>query len=431
MRAIMLLLAVALATVLAVVALRSGGPERQRPQAAATPVDGAPVLSVEGRTLSWEPVAGADDYVLATKIAGEPDVYRVVDGLSTTPPPVPGTRVTYGLRANLEGSPWAREVAISYPAAAVGIETGLVAEANAVGASRWADAGLRPRLVRLEFGISSPAAELRPAIEAHAANGSRALLLAGFHGEMPTPDEARNLADWARAYGPRGAFWAGRHDGHLAVRTIEFGNETSFGHQYGDTPGDESHVARAREYAQRFVEARAAIREADPGVDLLAQADPASSESAAWIDGMFDAVPDLGEHVGGWTVHQYGPRQRWEPRIDRLVDQTVARGASDDIPIWITEWGLSSDDGRCLSDNYGWDPCMSYADAATALRESVAQMRAEYGDRLRAFLLYQGRDQLPPGASPEREHYFGALRSDGTPKGEYTDAVRALLASPP
>jgi hypothetical protein len=315
------------------------------------------------------------------------------------------------------------------PAAPDGFVTGLVAGSDVVDEARWADAGLRPRLVRLEFGISSPAAELRPAIEAHAANGSRALLLAGFHGEMPTPEDIRNLATWAREYGPRGAFWAGRDDRRLAVRTIEFGNETAFGYQYGDTPGDDSHVARAREYAQRYVEARAAVRAADPGVGLLAQADAAGTESSAWVDGMFDAVPDLAEHVDGWTIHPYGPQ--WEERIDRLVQQTRERGAPADIPIWITEWGLTSDDGRCLSDNYGWDPCMTYADAAATLGESVAQMRAEYGERLHALLLYQGRDQRPPATSSEREHYFGALRADRSPKGAYTDAVRSLLDAPP
>ena len=309
------------------------------------------------------------------------------------------------------------------------LQVGLVAESDLVGAARWADAGVRPPLVRLEFGISSPAAELRPAIAAHAANGSRALLLAGFHGELPTEEEARDLAGWAREYGPGGAFWGGRDD-ELAVRAIEFGNETSFGYQYGDAPGDESHVERAREYARLFVIASEAVRAANPEVELLAQADSAGSESSAWVDGMFDAVPDLAEHVGGWTVHPYGPRSQWEPRIDQLVRQTRARGASDDIPIWITEWGLASDDGRCLDDNYDWDECMSYGDAAVALRQTVAQMGARYGDRLRAFLIYQGRDQRPPGDSDEREHYFGVLQTDRSPKGAYTDLVRSLLAPP-
>ena len=54
-------------------------------------------------------------------------------------------------------------------------------------------------------------------------------------------------------------------------------------------------------------------------------------------------------------------------------------------------------------------------------------MRGAYGDRLGAFVLYQGRDQRPPSTSSDSEHYFGALRSDFSPKGPYTDAVRALL----
>jgi hypothetical protein len=310
-----------------------------------------------------------------------------------------------------------------------GFEAGLVAGADVAGDARWAGAGLQPRLVRLEFGISTPAAELRPALAAHAANGTRALLLAGFHGELPAAAEARNLGSWAREFGPDGYFWDGRDAERLAVRTIEFGNETSFGYQYGDEPGEASYAARARTYAERFVAARAAVRAADPGVDLLAQADPAGFESSTWVDNMFDAVPGLAGHVDGWTVHPYGPD--WKERIDRLVAQTRARGAPSDVPIWITEWGLSSDDGRCLSDNYGWDECMSYGEAAAVLRATVARMRARYGDRLRAMLLYQGHDQRPSGASTEREHYFGALQADGSPKGAYTDAVRSLLAADP
>jgi hypothetical protein len=164
-------------------------------------------------------------------------------------------------------------------------------------------------------------------------------------------------------------------------------------------------------------------------VGLLAQADDANTGSANWVNGMFDAVPDLGTRVAGWTIHPYGPRTKWEPRLDRLVAQTGARGASSSIPIYVTEWGLASDNGRCLSDNYGWDPCMSYSAAATALHGTVADMRAKYGARLRAFFLYQGHDQRASGATTEREHYFGALRSDLGDKGGYSAEVRALMRS--
>jgi hypothetical protein len=391
-----------------------------------------PVLSVSGHTISWNRVGGADEYVLATKAGRATPTYRIVRGLSVTPPPVPGATVSYGLRADVEGSAWAREVSIAYPDNRdPRFVTGLVSGADGAIPARMAESGLWPALVRIEFDVSTPAHELRPAIEAHAANGIRVLLLAGFHGDLPTAAEARNLAGWAREFGPSGSFWVGRPDASLAVREIEFGNETSFGYQYDDAPGDESYAARAREYALRLADAHEAIRAADPAVGLLAQADSGGFESPAWVNGMFDAVPDLATRIAGWTVHPYGPRSSWQPRIDRLVAQTAARGAGDDVPIWITEWGISTDDGRCLDANYGWNPCMTWADAATALEETVRGMRGAYGDRLRGVLLFQVADQRPSGTSSSREHYFGALRSDFTPKGPYTDAVRALLAGGP
>jgi hypothetical protein len=312
-------------------------------------------------------------------------------------------------------------------AAQARFEVGIVSGSDHLGETKVVD-GLGAKVVRLEFPVGRPAAALRPAIAAHAAHGTRVLALAGFAGRMPTAAEARNVASWAKAYGPGGSFWAGRTDGRLAMRHIEFGNETSFGYQYGDQYDKPSYVVRARRYARRLRDAHRAVRGANPRVGLLAQADDANTGSSAWVDGLFDAVPGLGKRVAGWTIHPYGPREKWAPRMDRLVAQTASRGARSSIPIYVTEWGLSTDGGRCLSDNYGWDRCMTYAAAATTLKTELAEMRARYGSRLRAVFLYQARDQTASGTSSNREHYFGALRSDLTDKGPYSATVRSLLA---
>jgi hypothetical protein len=286
---------------------------------------------------------------------------------------------------------------------------------------------LGAKVVRVEFGIAQPASVLRPVVSAYAANGVRVLPLAGFHASMPTVDEARNLANWAREFGPGGTFWSGRSDGALAVREIEFGNETSYGYQYGDNWNVASYSARARTYALRLKDAQIAIAAANPKVGLLGQIDDANTGSQNWIDGVFAAVPDIGTRVTGWSIHPYGPRSTWEPRMDRTLAWAAARGAPASIPLWITEWGLSTDNGRCLSDNYGWDKCMTYATAATALTTTMRDMRSKYGSRLRAAFLYSGRDLRTSGASTEREHYFGALHSDMSDKGAYSAAVRTLL----
>lgn len=295
-------------------------------------------------------------------------------------------------------------------------------------ATRMLGAGL----VRVEFDIGSSVDELRPVVAAHAANGTRLLPLAGFHGSMPSAEQARNLASWARAFGPEGSFWNGRSDGQLAIREIEFGNETSYGAQYGDNWNTPSYYARAQMYARRFKEAQEAIAAAGARVGLLAQADDANTKSPRWVEGMFAAVPDLGRRVAGWTVHPYGPSDEGRSRLQRLEDQTAMEGASDGIPIFVTELGIASDDGACLDDNYGWSKCLSYADSAVNLRDSVAGIRAQLGPRLQAIFVYQARDQRATETSSGREHFFGALRHDLGEKGAFTRAVRDLLsASPP
>ena len=70
---------------------------------------------------------------------------------------------------------------------------------------------------------------------------------------------------------------------------------------------------------------------------------------------------------------------------------------------------------------------MTYAAAASALHSTVADMRALWGARLHAFFLYQAHDQRASGATSEREHYFGALRSDLSDKGAYSAEVRSFL----
>ena len=284
-------------------------------------------------------------------------------------------------------------------------------------------------VVRVEFDIGTPAASMRQSVDVVAKHGARPLLLAGFHGRMPTKAEAENLATWAAEFGPGGSFWAGRTDGRLAVQQIEFGNETSYSHQYGDTWSSQSYKDRARLYATRFAQARAAVAMSGRDVGLLAQADDGGTGSSNWVDGMFAAVPNLEQLVDGWIVHPYGPRGTWEPKIDRLIAQTAANGAPATIPIDVTEYGLSSANGMALTDNYGWPVNQTYAQAASALDGTIAGMRADpaIGPRLRHFLIYAAHDLRPPGTSNQRESNFGVLHHNLAGKGAYSTEVREQL----
>jgi hypothetical protein len=280
---------------------------------------------------------------------------------------------------------------------------------------------------RMEFAIDTPASQIAPIAEAYARDGIRPLLLASFDGTIPSSAEAKNLGAWAAAVGPGGSAWKGKtFPAGTAVTSIEFGNETSYSYQYSNDSAS-GYATRAQEYAIRFKEAQESIQATDPSVGLLAQGDPGNAPGTSWMDNMFKAVPNLGQLVAGWTVHPYGPN--WQSIVNEVVSSAKTDGAPSSIPLDVTEWGLSTDNGRCLESNYGFNPCMTYQEAATTLESTVTAMRADYGSRLAAVYLYEAHDLKATGASTEREAYFGALQSNEAPKGAYTATVESLLSA--
>jgi hypothetical protein len=399
----------------------------------------APTLTVSGETLSWSPIGGVSSYALATKVPGQGTKYSTVAGTSTTPPAVPGATVSYSVRANVRGSAWSAEVSIAYPkstttesASPASISAGPFEMGLVAGSALTYELPFIQKLgahtARMEFGIGTPASQLAPVVEEYARAGIRPLLLAGFDGRLPTSAEAQNLASWAAEFGPGGTLWQGKSlPAGTAVTAIEFGNETSYTYQFSDN-STSAYASRAQTYALRLKEAHEAMQAVNPSVGLLGQGDDGDN-GPEWVNNMFAAVPNLGQMVAGWTIHPYGPG--WEARINRLISETNAVGAPSTVPIDITEWGLASDNGRCLSDNYGFNPCMSYQEAATTLQSTLEAMRARYGGRLASCYLYEARDEAATGASTEREGYFGALQSDEAPKGAYTTTVQSLLAANP
>jgi hypothetical protein len=281
---------------------------------------------------------------------------------------------------------------------------------------------------RMEFAINTPVSQIAPIVESYAKAGVQPMLLAGFDGGMPSAAEAQKLGVWAADFGPGGSLWKGQsYPAGTAVTDIEFGNETSYTYQYSDNSAA-GYASRAQTYALRFKEAATAIQASDPGVGLLAQGDSGGS-GPQWANQMFKAVPNLGQYVAGWTIHPYGPE--WQSRIDNLISTTQADGAPSTIPVYVTEWGLDSDNGRCLEYNFGWNKCMTFAEASGVLSATVASMHAHYGSRLAALYLFQAHDQQPAGVGTNLESHFGALQKSGEAKGSYTSTVQSLLSSNP
>jgi hypothetical protein len=394
----------------------------------------APTMSVSGTTVTWTSIAGVSSYVFVRKVPGHAAQYSIVNGTSITPPAVPGATVSYGVRTNVSASTWANEVTVAYPTDPTPSPTpgpvdgtfkmGVVA-GSALSYELSFLKALGAHTARIEFGIGTSASSMASVIDAYARAGIRPLLLATFYGRTPTTAEAQSLAGWAAMYGPGGSFWAGKsYPANTAVTDIEFGNETSYSYQFSDNSLS-TYAARAQSYALRAKDAASAIAAANPNVGLLVQGDNAVNQSA-WVVNMLKAVPDLGQRVAGWTIHPYGPN--WASRIDSTINSAAAAG-SRALPIWVTEWGISTDNGRCLSDNYGFDKCMSYSTAASVLHTALAGMVSRYGSRLGAFFLYQAHDQAASGTQTGREAYFGAEQSGGSTKGAYTTEAKADLAA--
>jgi hypothetical protein len=406
---------------------------------ATTDKQAAPALSVSGQTLTWSAIPNVTTYILATDVPGKAPQYSVVSGTSTNPPAIPGVSVHYSIRTAVNGSAWSPEVTIAYPASPAPAERpsgspsigpfqmGIVSGSDAMYELPFIEQ-LGAHTARIEVTIGTPASQIESTVAAFARAGVRPLLLAGFEGTLPSPAEAQNLASWAARFGPGGTLWQGQsYPANTAVTDIEFGNETSYGYQYSDN-STAGYASRAQTYARRFAEAATAIRAVAPSVGLLAQGD-SGGNGPEWANQMFKAVPNLGQLVAGWTIHPYGPE--WQSRIENLISTTQGDGAPSTIPIYITEWGLDTDNGRCLEFNFGWNKCMTYSEAASTLASTLGSMQARYGSRLAAFYLYQAHDQKPTGTSTSLESYFGAVQNNGSPKGAYTPEVESLLSTNP
>ncbi len=391
----------------------------------------APSVTVSDQTLSWKAIGNVSSYILDTKVPGQTDAYSAVNGTSVTPPAVAGATVSYSLRTDVDGSSWSTPVSVAYTASPpppaptpTSFQMGVVA-GSALSWELPFVQQLGAHSARMEFSIGTSASSMASTIDAYAKAGIRPLLLAGFGGGTPTAAQSQNLASWAAAYGPGGTFWAGKsYPSNTAVTDIEFGNETSYSYQFSDNSSS-TYAARAQTYALRAKDAAVAITAANPKVGLLVQGDNAQQQTA-WVQNMFKAVPNLGNLADGWTIHPYGPN--WATRIDSTVNSTKAAG-SPNLPIWVTEYGLSTDNGRCLSDNYGWDKCMTYNEAATTLHGVLTGMQSRYGSRLGGFYLYAAHDLYGSGTQSGRESYFGALQLNKSSKGTFTSEVKNDLAT--
>jgi hypothetical protein len=284
-------------------------------------------------------------------------------------------------------------------------------------------ASLGAKRVRVDIGYNEKWLETLPAIiNKYAEHGIRVQPIYDFYGTLPTSAQAKELASMAKAFGPTSSY-------PIPIERIEFGNETSYGYQYGDNPTASSYKERARKYAQLFKEAAEAMN--GLGVELLCQADQSyDSAPTTWVDEMFAQVPTLAEFASGWIVHLY--EKGWHERLEKMLG-AIAKYTSSTLPVEITEIGYASDNGRTLEENglYGWLPTNpTYAEVGKRIEENLIGIKAQLGERLRGLLIYSVRDLRESGTKGVGETfwYFGALQANGKIKGAYTEAIEGIFA---
>ncbi len=349
-------------------------PPAESPKTETVDTQAAPKLTVSGQTISWSEVGDVTTYVLATKAPGEEEKFTEVSGTSVTPAAVAGATVHYSLRTAVDGSAWSTEVAIAYPASppppppakehettppvetsSGPFEMGVVMGSAELYESPWA-VTLKAATARVEFAIDDPVSVLEPIVEGYAKDGIRPLLLASFNERVPSAAEAENVAKWAVAFGPGGTFWQGKGKGlpaDTAVTDIEFGNETNnptSSRRRCPTNGRTSrHTCSAPKNTRAACRPRRspspprARRWACSGSPTRATATPPGWARCSKRCRTCGSTSPAGRSTRtGRNAHV---------NMDAMIADTAAHGAPSTIPIYVTESGLNSDNGRCLVAN--------------------------------------------------------------------------------
>jgi hypothetical protein len=141
-----------------------------------------------------------------------------------------------------------------------------------------------------------------------------------------------------------------------------------------------------------------------------------------WDQWLWEAVPDFGSYIDGWSVHPYceaRPPERWSQsewesdfrRFEVIHDRLAARGVT--VPGWLTEFGYPTGGAKSLSG----------ATQAEYLRRAVQIARSD--SYIQAIFLYHLRDWGT--ADTDREHYFGSVyERDGVTEKPAAAVIRAL-----
>lgn len=261
---------------------------------------------------------------------------------------------------------------------------------------------LRPRLVRVG-GLSADMsrAQIDTIAKEYAKTNTRIIALVDFNGAAPSEAVSRNVGTWANVPG---------------VEAIEFGNE----------PWLQNEAWDYAQYARSFKAAQQAVNAVNPNMTLIAVGDSANRSHRPGLRVM-QALKAVGVKPKAIQIHPYGPNY-----INRLQDarrDLADVGWANQVEIWVTEVGLSTDNGRIVrqggaANNYGWNTSMSYAEASQVITKVTSDLQLQ---GIKRIILYMGTDYRSPGSSDEREYFFGLTKADGSDKGELSATARRLF----
>ncbi len=231
--------------------------------------------------------------------------------------------------------------------------------------------------------------------------------------EVPATESARAryaamFASHVERYGPGGAFWRGRPDGHLAPRVFEVMNEPYI-----------HSIARGydpRAYALTVKKVAEVVRNIDPRIKITVAGELTyqfgDAHGHPWVDALFRAVPNLGDYFEIVAVHPYGHdpehpyrnevESRWFfRRIEEIKRRFDAHGAKGKR-YWITELGNNTDGADAHTE----------AEQASYLQGYIDRSKA-YG-WVDALFVYTHIDSCTDPA--DKECWFGITRPDGSRK---------------
>jgi hypothetical protein len=217
------------------------------------------------------------------------------------------------------------------------------------------------------------------------------------------------------------------------ISYVEIGNENLYSYQ-SPTTTIAANVALAT---------KAAFQALPTSVKVLCQADIGGGGNTALIAAMYSAVPSLHNYCAGWVAHPYGQIGADSDPVgilSQVVSLTNAQGAPSNFPIYVTEYGIATDNGNAVTatydgtTNYGRSLTLTYAQAASALTNTYNQVKVDY-PQIVMWTIYQECDQSPQGSNAKgQDAHFGACyftsgNSTPVPKPSYAAAIAALVGT--